>query len=299
MKTIAAAQGKWVGILKHFGIGDEFLRNVHGPCPLCGGKDRYRFDDKDGSGSYFCAGCGPGFGMDLIQKSTGLTFREAADQIDQIIGNIEVQEVKPKTDPAIRLRKIGKGLAPMDGINPVRLYLSARGLKPTPATRHHPGLGYYEGGRRAGTYPAMVHLFEGPNLEPLTFHVTYLTARGEKAPVQSAKKVMPAVGPLRGGCIRLYGAKEEVGIAEGIETAMAATQRHQVPCWAAYSATLLEQFQPPKGINRVVVFGDNDRSFTGQKSAFALAHRLKREGYEVSVRIPEQTGSDWADQVSA
>ena len=24
----------------------------HGPCPMCGSSDRYRFDDKGGSGSY-------------------------------------------------------------------------------------------------------------------------------------------------------------------------------------------------------------------------------------------------------
>jgi putative DNA primase/helicase len=90
-----------------------------------------------------------------------------------------------------------------------------------------------------------------------------------------------------------------LGIAEGIETALGALKRTGVPTWAAYSATLLEQFQPPETVKKIVIFGDNDESFTGQKSAFVLAHRLKREGFDVEVRIPDCVGTDWADEVSA
>jgi len=298
MKTVESARGRWVGILKHYGLTDQQLRNVHQPCPLCGGKDRYRFDDKDGSGSYFCSGCGPGSGMDLVQKLTGMSFKEAADQIDQMVGNIRPLPTSTKPDPVKRLRRIAKGIQAADGINPVRLYLQARGLKPAPATLYHPGLDYYEGGSKVGTFPAMAHLFKSADGKPLTYHLTYLTSRGEKAPVSSPKKVIPPVGPLSGGAIRLFPARDDLGIAEGVETAIAATQRYGVPCWASYSATLLEQFQPPEGV-RVVVFGDSDESFTGQKSAYVLAHRLKREGFDVSVKIPERLGADWADEVSA
>ncbi len=54
MSTIERARGRWSEILPRLGIDARFLRNRHGPCPLCGGKDRFRFDDRDGSGSYFC-----------------------------------------------------------------------------------------------------------------------------------------------------------------------------------------------------------------------------------------------------
>jgi len=299
MKTIEAANGKWLGILKHFGVDEQFLRNQHGPCPSCGGKDRYRWDDKDGTGSYYCGGCGAGRGMDLLMLWTGMDFKTAAAAVDDVIGNIEREDVKPKRDPVDRLRKIATGLADMASINPVRLYLNSRDFSPTRTTQYHPGLAYYEDGKYVGKYPAMIHVFESATGSPLTYHVTYLTTKGEKAPVQSAKKVMPPVGPLAGGAIRLHPCSDVLGIAEGIETALGALKRTGVPTWAAYSATLLEQFQPPETVKKIVIFGDNDESFTGQKSAFVLAHRLKREGFDVEVRIPDCVGTDWADEVSA
>ena len=61
--TIERARGRWREILPLFGIAPHFLVNKHGPCPICGGKDRFRFDDKDGSGSYFCNVCRAGNGV--------------------------------------------------------------------------------------------------------------------------------------------------------------------------------------------------------------------------------------------
>ena len=68
MDTTTRARGRWKEILAQFGIDPKFLTNRHGSCPLCRGKDRFRFDDKDGSGSYFCNQCGPGSGVILIRK---------------------------------------------------------------------------------------------------------------------------------------------------------------------------------------------------------------------------------------
>lgn len=298
MKTVEAAQGKWYGILRHFGMDESFLRNRHGPCPMCGGKDRYRWDDKDGTGSYYCGGCGAGSGMDLLMKSTGMDFKTAAKAVDEVVGNVEAATPKPRTDPRVRLRKVYQGLQSMDAINPVRLYLRHRGLSPSPITQYHPALAYYDDGRRAGTYPAMIHMLTSAAGEPLTYHVTYLTQRGDKAPVRAPKKVLPATGMLPGGAIRLFEAGEVLGIAEGIETALAASKRDGIPVWAAYSAGLLEQWQVPKGVSNVVIYGDNDESYTGQAAAYGLAKRLRHEGFGVDVRIPDWVG-DWADEVSA
>ncbi len=51
----AAAQYRWQEIHAAIGIDQRYLKNKHQPCPACGGKDRFRYDDKDGSGTFLFA----------------------------------------------------------------------------------------------------------------------------------------------------------------------------------------------------------------------------------------------------
>ena len=117
----------------------------------------------------------------------------------------------------------------------------------------------------------------------------------------SPKKLTPTVKPLSGGAIRLFPLKyngftgDTVGIAEGIETAIAATQLSEIPTWAAIGTSLLESFQPPEGVKRVVIFGDNDTNFAGQKAAYILANKLVLKDYVVDVEIPAKVG-DFNDE---
>ncbi|ELC6028678.1 hypothetical protein RJM76_004383 [Escherichia coli] len=59
----AAARGKWPVILQMLRI-DVPENGRHGPCPKCGGKDRFRLDDLDGRGTWICSQCGNGDGLD-------------------------------------------------------------------------------------------------------------------------------------------------------------------------------------------------------------------------------------------
>lgn len=82
------------------------LRNykpkMHYPCPICGGTDRFRFDDRkpkarspDGSGGYFCNNCGSGDGMELYTKISGLTFSEAVNTLGGFL-NAQPSEIRRK-----------------------------------------------------------------------------------------------------------------------------------------------------------------------------------------------------------
>ena len=42
MNTVDRARGRWREILPRLGLEPQFLVKKHGPCPLCGGKDRFR-----------------------------------------------------------------------------------------------------------------------------------------------------------------------------------------------------------------------------------------------------------------
>ena len=106
-KVIDLANGHWPSILGALaGLSADQLTDKHQPCPLCGGKDRYRFDDQDGSGSWFCNKCGGpqqsgggGTGMDLLMRRTGWQFKEAAQRVEQHLG-IAPQRPEPPTKGA-------------------------------------------------------------------------------------------------------------------------------------------------------------------------------------------------------
>jgi putative DNA primase/helicase len=92
--TRRLANGKWFEILtKLGGIDPDFLEDRHGPCPLCAGEDRWRWDDRDGDGGGFCNRCGGKqesggaiSGFDLLMRSKGWSFKEAANEVTQFLG---------------------------------------------------------------------------------------------------------------------------------------------------------------------------------------------------------------------
>ena len=99
-----AARGRWPDILASLaGLTDQQLSDRHQPCPLCGGEDRYRFDDQDGAGSWFCNQCGgknqtggAGNGMDLLMRVRGWDFKRAAQEVERHLG------IEPRTTSTIR-----------------------------------------------------------------------------------------------------------------------------------------------------------------------------------------------------
>ena len=78
-------RGRWFAVLSMLGVDTSYLRNKHGPCPVCGGTDRFRWDDKNGDGTFYCNQCGPGSGIDLVMRIRGLSFREAALLVEGVI----------------------------------------------------------------------------------------------------------------------------------------------------------------------------------------------------------------------
>lgn len=82
-----AAQGNWkTMIFPAFGINVPVKPNVHGPCPICGGKDRFRCDDKYGKGSWYCNLCIAGDGFALIEKSRDMASSEVLRAVASVLG---------------------------------------------------------------------------------------------------------------------------------------------------------------------------------------------------------------------
>jgi len=284
------ARGRWPSLLPMLGVDARFLTGKHGPCPMCGGKDRFRFDDRKGDGTYFCSGCGAGDGFNLAEKTTGKTFKEIAmiikvEAVAVPIGRARPEKSEIELKRAMQALWLGSGPPSKDG--PVGVYLNSRLGRPWASKMVRENW--------QGQWPRMVSKIDDVDGRGVNLHLTHLTEDGEKAPVVPVKRVMP--GKLPDGCaIRLEPAGPVMGIAEGIESAISASILFKMPVWAAVSGVMLSKWIPPQEAEEIWIFGDNDGNYTGQAKAYALAHRLSVQfGRRVEVRIPEAVGEDWND----
>ena len=64
------ASGCWHGILTALGVPQEFLYRKAWPCPICGGKDRFRFDNKTGAERGFVTNAVPVTDTGCLKHST-------------------------------------------------------------------------------------------------------------------------------------------------------------------------------------------------------------------------------------
>lgn len=292
-------RGRWHEILLKLGVDTGRLTGRHCPCPLCGGRDRFRFDDKEGRGTWICSRCGAGDGFNLLARLHGWEFRTVAAEIEKFVDAVEPRRVvsEPSVDERREaMKRLWCASHPVEMDDPVRRYLHARvgDLKIPACLRTATSIAYVgEGGTT--WHPAMLALVTDVDGRPINVHRTYLTRDGGKASVTSPRRLMPGRVP-KGCAVRLGHAEKTLGIAEGIETAFAAMKLFGVPCWSAINATLLAGWVPPAGVTSVIIFGDNDISYTGQSSAYELASRLAGcAGIRVDVRCPPVAGQDWAD----
>jgi len=298
--TKQAARGKWDAIIAQL-IGEQAIARKHGPCPICGGEDRYRYDNKRNDGDWFCNVCGPGDGFRLLSESMGISFAEAAREVDKIVGNIEEKPFKPVVNTENRRRRLNEVWAEAKAPEVAYDYLIKRGinadvLEDASDIRGHACLPLYDGKVRVGEHPAMLALIRNAKGEPVSIHRTYILPEnvGKKE-----KRIMPPIETIVGGCVRLGEPGYALGFAEGIETALSMWQESDVPCWATISAHGMKNIKSiPKQVTHAYVCADNDLSFTGQAAAFECAAFFKRKfNINTEVWMPGESGSDMNDHV--
>jgi len=297
-----AASGKWLSVWRSLGINvNETGR--HGPCPACspGSKksDRFRVDRNVAErGSYYCNGCGPGFGIDLVMRVLGIDVREAMEAVASIVGNCELNPV-PEEKPVSPdlLRKTFIESAPIRRGDVAHRYLTNRGLKDIPGCLRHTRKCWNVETKQ--NEHALLAVFTGADNKAVTMQRIYLTPEGNKLPVAAPKMHMPCIGQMVGGAVRLYDCDSILGVAEGIETAIAAHDDLGIPVWATLSTSLMESFIPPPAVKEAIIIADNDQNFAGQKAAYKLANRLSViNKLSVQVFTPVTVGHDWLDVVN-
>lgn len=299
---VHAREAGWAGILRSLGVPEELLDEKHHPCPHCGGTDRFRIIDLK-EARWVCNQCRPetGSGFDLLMLLNNWSFKEAANNVRKTIG-----VVQPLSDYRLereKQRKKEEWNARRERL--ARVWRSGEPLLSTPAWEYLVNRGVNQGGVQDLRFtmttgegvmtpsPCMIAAIRNARGSIVSIHRTFLEDMSwmgwRKADIPSPKQIMPALGTINGGAVRLKKLTgSTLGIAEGIETALSASiLNDDLPVWAVLSTNGIRSFEIPKGVERLIVFADRDGNGAGQKAAYELAlkHPVITE-----VRLPEGFG---------
>ena len=239
-------------------------------------------DGQDGKLLVYCfAGCDP---LDILAAINGRGLSEPSGG-----------------PPAPRLHRRDNGRAALDiwresrlaTGTPVEKYLRRRGidLPVPPSIRFHPGLKH---GPTGLTLPAMVSAVQAPDRQICAIHRTFLTEYGTKTTASTPKM---ALGPLGAGAVRLAKAGRVLGLAEGIEDALAVMQLCELPCWASLGGARLARVDLPVEVREVRIFADGDEP--GREAAEKAVRRFRREGLKARAFLPPDGAKDMNEALMA
>lgn len=245
-----------------------------------------------------------GVWVSLDRPLTDVERNRQRQRIEQVKAERRAQQVDQWAANRVKLIRLWASAQAIAPATPAGLYLASRGLMipATDALRYVPRLDYWSDGGLVGNFPAMLAAVTSSGGDLVAIHRNYLTGDGHKAFVPTVKKLTATAGPLAGASIKIGAPAPRpdgrlgLGVAEGIETAIAASMLAGIPVWPCVSAHGLEAFDPPPGLHHLYVMGDRDDSGTGQKAAAILAHRTAAAGLVARVLLPDAVG-DWNDEL--
>ncbi|HDS5133285.1 TPA: toprim domain-containing protein [Enterobacter hormaechei subsp. oharae] len=287
-ETVKQACGHWPRILPALGV--KVIKNRHQACPVCGGSDRFRFDDKEGRGTWFCNQCGAGDELKLVEKVFGMNASEAAGKVNAVTGNLP--PVAPEVIAAAEAeteadRKAAAALAVrlMEKTRPAsgNAYLTRKGFPdrecPVLTVTHKTGGVTF----RAGD--VVVPLYDDTGA---LVNLQLISSDGLKRTLKG--------GAVKGACHTIEGKKQagkHLWIAEGYATALTVHHLTGETVMVALSsvnllslASLVRQKHPAC---QIVLAADRDLNGDGQTKAAAAA-----ETCEGIVALPPVFG-DWND----
>lgn len=287
-ETVRQACGHWPRILPALGV--PVIKNSHQACPVCGGSDRFRFDDKEGRGTWFCNQCGAGDGLKLVERVFDVSASEAAQKVNGVTGNLppvapEVIAASETETDADRIAAAALAVKLMEKTRTAtgNAYLTRKGFPAleclTLTAQHKTGGVTF----RAGDVVVPLHDGTGAlvNLQLINSDGLKRTLKG---------------GLVKGTCHTIEG-KKQAGkrqwIAEGYATALTVHHLTGETVMVALSsvnllslASLVRQKYPAC---QIVLAADRDLNGDGQTRAAAAA-----QACEGTVALPPVFG-DWND----
>jgi phage/plasmid primase-like uncharacterized protein len=245
--------------------------------------------------------------LGLIQRERRCDFRGALDWARAFLGEPAPDRPAPRPTvsrdapddaereaAALRLwREAQESIAN----TPAEIYLRGRGIDPARLPPHAGLAGWPPTLRWHAPSGALI---VGVNdAECGLIHAiqrNFLAPDGTPKRRPDGSKLKLVLGPIAGRAVRFGWQPDPDGrwaLAEGAETALAATMLLGIPCWASLGASNLPKITPPSWARKVTIVADHDEP--GLRAAQEAARKLRERGLSVRIVTPEAVKADAAD----
>jgi hypothetical protein len=295
-----------------------------GPCPVCGGTDRFSINAR--KQVFNCRGFGGGDVIAMLQHLDGCNFVEAVRTLAGIEPNcsapmvdaVKIAEVRAKAerdeidrlvDEAERFKRamdIWSEAVPIEGTIAAHYLHVVRKVEIPAGTsgavlRFHPACPFGDTHR-----PALVALVRSiVTDESQAIIRTALNPDGTAVKIDG-KTARKSLGPIGGGAIKLTDNAEVttcLGVGEGVESVLSMRSTPEFgpsPVWALISSNGVANFPVLTGIECLWIAVDNDppdkhRRQAGNEAALACSKRWTEAGREVYRVTPDRVGRDLND----
>jgi hypothetical protein len=278
-----------------------------GPCPQCGGKDRFSINVR--KQVFLCRGCAArGNVIALVRFLDGCGFLESLEYLTGERGPAPSRRAPAATDAPrdddrdaralILARQIAFELRPILG-SPGETYFRdvrridteaiADVLERIDAIGWHPAVYFNEPGH--ALHGRKLGCIVGVMTDPVTAKPTGAISRTYIHEGRKLGKAKTLGSPA--GIIRLSedaDVLEGLHIAEGLETALAGMSIGLRPMWATGSTALMTKFPVLPGIEALTIIADHDANGAGERAAGEVASRWREAGKETRIIVREGIG---------
>jgi hypothetical protein len=264
-----------------------------GPCPACGGVDRFSINMK--RRVFNCRGFGGGDVIAMVEHALGLNFIGVVEFITGEERHVQRREPPPRPVLAVdddkrrieRAREIWRASVDPRG-TVVEDYLVGRRLELSDDTanraiRFHPSLAWRErDGDPVIRVQAMIAAMRNiESDEIVAVSCRRLTPDGHKLGKPKFR------GAAAGAAIKLdpdEAVTHGLHVGEGVESCMSARQLGLRPTWALGSTSNIAAFPVLSGIECLTILGENDDA--SAKAVQACGERWHAAGREVLINRP-------------
>jgi putative DNA primase/helicase len=287
--TVSAAKGRWPQLLSALGI-NVAPHGHHSACPVCGGKDRFRFDNREGRGTWICNQCGAGDGLNLVERKLDISVKEAAVKVAEILGEVQPLTVhhdeaaEQKQKDHARHRAAGQARALVNAARKAagNAYLKNKGW-PDKEALNLQGSGLHVGGIDFAAGDLVIPLYD---LSGHLVNAQLINGAGKKCTL--------AGGQVTGAAHHFEGNDNTViwmaeGYATGLTIHALTGETVYVKMGANNFPHLSECLREKYPDALLLMAADNDENGTGQKKAKEAANLVNGK-----VAIPLIAG-DWND----